>query len=216
MTKALPLVFAMALALLPGLAIASAGALCDRAALTASERHDVPLHVLLAITRVETGRSGPDGLTPWPWTMNIAGKGFWLDGRTEAQRLATRTVFSGQSSFDVGCFQINYRWHGQHFRSLDHMFDPAANADYAARFLSELYSEFGAWPKAVAAYHSRSPEFSQKYLRRFNQVAARLDAGTIGEQISALADRHDSTGASLASVSGKSAPVPMNSLWGSN
>jgi soluble lytic murein transglycosylase-like protein len=68
----------------------------------------------------------------------------------------------GARSYDVGCFQINYRWHGQHFASLDQMFDPDANAAYAARFLSELYAEFGDWSRAAGAYHSRTPVLSPR------------------------------------------------------
>lgn len=195
---------------------ADADGVCDRAALVASEASGVPLRVLLALTRVETGRSGAGGLRPWPWTMNIEGRGYWLGTRAEARGLATRTVFGGTKSFDVGCFQINYRWHGKNFRSLDDMFDPTANAEYAAGFLSELYAEFGSWPKAVAAYHSRNPIFSEKYLRRFNQIATNLNAGTIREQIASLPVSGIGAGASLASVSGTTSQVPLNSLWSTN
>ena len=33
---------------------------------------------------------------------------------------------------------INHYFHGRHFRSVEAMFDPHENVDYAARFLREL------------------------------------------------------------------------------
>ena len=54
------------------------------------------------------------------------------------------------------------------------MFDPDANAAYAARFLSELYAEFGDWSRAAGAYHSRTPKFANRYRGRFDRIRARL------------------------------------------
>ena len=54
--------------------------------------------------------------------------------------------------------QINYRWHGRAFPSLDAMFDPEYTATYAAQFLRTLYEERGSWSAAAGAYHSLSPE----------------------------------------------------------
>ncbi len=45
---------------------------------------------------------------------------------------------AGMQSIDVGCMQINLRAHPAAFASIDDAFDPAANADYAARFLRDL------------------------------------------------------------------------------
>jgi soluble lytic murein transglycosylase-like protein len=56
------------------------------------------------------------------------------------------------------------------------MFDPDANAAYAARFLSELHAELGDWSRAAGAYHSRTPSFAWKYRARFDRIRARLVA----------------------------------------
>ena len=53
------------------------------------------------------------------------------------------------------------------------MFDPATNANYAARFLSDLYSELGNWSEAAGAYHSRTPKYAQKYAARFDRIRER-------------------------------------------
>ena len=69
---------------------------------------------------------------------------------------------AGRRSFDVGCFQINYHWHGHNFPSLEAMFDPDTGADYAARFLQSLYAERGNWSAAAGAYHSQTPVARQR------------------------------------------------------
>lgn len=148
--------------------------ICDRAAIKAASRWDVPIDVLQAITRTETGRRSGGALRPWPWTVNMEGVGRWFDTQNQALAFAKKGFERGARSFDVGCFQINFRWHGQAFRSIEDMFDPWKNADYAARFLSELYTELGDWSAVAGAYHSRTPKFARRYRARFDRIR---DAG---------------------------------------
>ena len=148
--------------------------LCDRAAINAANTSNVPLDVLRAISRAETGRASSGGLQPWPWTVNMEGTGRWFATLDEARSYVFSHFKTGARSFDVGCFQINYKWHGEAFRSIDDMFDPQINADYAAKFLTELYGEFGNWADAAGAYHSRAPKFATKYSARFGRIKAGL------------------------------------------
>lgn len=148
--------------------------LCDRAARLAAAELGIPQEIMLAITRTETGRSTQGRLSPWPWTVNMEGKGVWFETRKKAQAFAEQRYDQGARSFDVGCFQVNHRWHGKNFSSIHAMFDPVENARYAAEFLSSLYAEKGSWPKAAAAYHSRTPEYADKYEARFNRILASL------------------------------------------
>ena len=144
---------------------------CDFAAAAASEASGVPIDILLAITRVETGRGGADGeARPWPWTINADGAGTWYDTQEEAVEAAGTHLTDGTGTFDVGCFQLNIRWHGDSFDNLSEMFDPDRNAAYAAEFLSNLYQESGNWADAVAAYHSRTPELADSYLQKVKAV----------------------------------------------
>ncbi len=159
---------------LSGAAWGDSELLCDRAARIAAAEAGVPSNVLLAITRAETGRAKDGRLAPWPWTVNAGGKGVWFATRAEALAFARKNQEDGKRNFDVGCFQINYRWHGNRFTDLDQMFEPIENARYAAEFLSRLYSETGDWSKATAAYHSRTPEFADRYMARFNRIMAGL------------------------------------------
>ncbi len=152
--------------------IADPSSLCEEAIRFASDREQVPLSVLSAIALNESGRKGAGGFRAWPWTVNMEGKGVWFDGPDEALAYARREFDRGARSFDVGCLQINYRWHGQNFASIEQMFDPTSNAIYAARFLRALYAERGSWEAAAGAYHSLNPVFATPYAARFSRLRA--------------------------------------------
>ena len=147
-------------------------ALCEAATMTAEEKHDLPVGLLRAISLVETGRRIRGAREAWPWTINLEGKGHWFDSYPEALAFARKALKQGRTSFDVGCMQINYRWHSKRFDSLEQMFDPRANADYAARYLIELKGETGSWEKASGYYHSRTP----KHFKRYRKMVASAHA----------------------------------------
>ena len=139
-------------ALLGAIALIFAGSLwaeaddslvCDRISQIASQQTGVPISVLKAISLTETGRKRGAEFRPWPWTVNMEGKGVWFDNEDDARSFVYKHFKRGARSFDVGCFQINYKWHHQNFNSLDEMFDPLINGLYAARFLTDLYREKG-------------------------------------------------------------------------
>lgn len=146
---------------------------CYQAIETAHQTRGTPRDVLLAITLTETGKKIGRRIQPWPWTVNMEGKGFWFPNRQDALTFVRKHFDRGARSFDVGCFQINYKWHHQHFESLEAMFDPQTNALYAARFLNDLYREKGNWSEAAGAYHSRTPKFATRYAARFDRYLAR-------------------------------------------
>lgn len=162
-------------------------AVCDRAANHAARQYGVPADVMLALTRTETGRADPDGLYPWPWTVNLQGKGFWFDSAEEVRAFVRRSIRRGELSFDVGCFQINYKWHGDAFASVEDMIDPWKNATYAARFLAELHRELGDWTQAAGAYHSRTARYAKRYVRRFERIRATLPKGA--HRLAGLSER---------------------------
>jgi hypothetical protein len=159
------------------LAASDPSALCERATVLAAEQTGVPLSVLQAIALAESGRSWGGGQRPWPWTVNFGGDGSWYDSSAEAQRAVAEYQATGGTNFDIGCFQINHRWHAGAFPDVATMFDPGANALYAAQFLLGLFAETGSWPDAAAAYHSRTPEYADRYRARFNRLHDGLDAG---------------------------------------
>ena len=147
---------------------------CEAAAQLAARSTGVPLDVLRAIALAETGRGGASGLRPWAWTVNMEGAGHWFPTEAAARAFVYEHFKRGARSFDIGCFQINYKWHGHRFRSIDQMFQPEANARYAAAFLKSLYAEFGTWSAAAGAYHSRTSAFARRYTSRFETLLAQL------------------------------------------
>lgn len=155
--------------------------LCDAAARHAAGNADVPVDMLRAIARVETGRVVDGRLVAWPWTVNMEGQGHWFESEQAAQEFVRAAYARGARNFDIGCFQINYRWHRGAFDSVEAMFDPRENAIYAARFLQELRGELGTWSNAVGAYHSRQPQRAQVYFDRFEEVHAGLDSLSASE-----------------------------------
>jgi Transglycosylase SLT domain len=146
--------------------------LCRPAIQAAEQRHNVPARLLAAIGRVESGRRDPEtGETnPWPWAVNTEGQGFLFESKAKAISAVTEMQARGIRSIDVGCMQVNLMHHPDAFPSLAQAFDPAANADYAARFLVKLYGQTGAWPKAAAWYHSATPELGENYARQVMAV----------------------------------------------
>lgn len=129
---------------------ASAGNPCEAQMAAAAQRYDVPLAVFYAVGLLETG--GRNGLRPF--TMNIEGRSSFNDTLAAALAAFAEARRKGARLIDVGCMQINYRWHGDQFASVEQMFDPAHNVDYAARFLRELKAREGTWTLAVARYNA--------------------------------------------------------------
>lgn len=153
---------------------------CDLAAQQAAQTSSVPLELLMAISRVETGRESDGETQPWPWAINQGGQGYWFDNADQAISFANDLLARGEDNFDTGCFQINRYWHSKNFDSVEAMFDPETNAAYAAAFLTSLFQSEGGWPAAVAAYHSRNPDAAQAYLTKVETALNDLRAaGTV-------------------------------------
>jgi hypothetical protein len=144
------------------------GAACRQAVAAAERAHGIPAHLLAAIARVESGRRDPvsGAVDPWPWTINADGQGSFYDNKAQAVAAALALQPRVTHSIDVGCMQISLTHHPHAFVSMDQAFDPAANADYGARYLLELYQRTGSWMQAVALYHSATPALGQAYMAK--------------------------------------------------
>jgi hypothetical protein len=144
-------------------------AICLRAILEAQERHGIPNNLLLGIGLQEAGTRRDGTLTVWPWAVNAAGEGRLFESAQAAMDWVRLRQAAGVGSIDVGCMQINLRWHPEAFQSLEEGFTPALNADYAARFLRDLYEQTGDWRVAAGSYHSFTPELRDIYLASLDQ-----------------------------------------------
>ena len=168
------LIWALLSAVVAALPAQARPELCESAAATAARETGVPLDVMLAVALTETGRQQNGQTRPWPWTANAEGRGYWFDTGDEAVAFARRLLARGQDLFDLGCFQINWHWHGAHFRRPEDLLDPLTAARYAARLLASLYDEYGSWDGAAGAYHSRTPAEAERYRARFRTLRAGL------------------------------------------
>jgi hypothetical protein len=140
---------------------------CEAAIARAERAEALPLGLLEAIGRVESGRVDPVDavIRPWPWTINVNGMGRMFDTKDATIEAVRALQAEGVRSIDVGCLQVNLLYHPNAFRSLEQAFDPGANAAYAARFLRTLFDESQDWTTAAAAYHSRTPDLGASYRR---------------------------------------------------
>jgi Transglycosylase SLT domain len=150
----------------------SPGDQCRSAIATAERGHGIPPQLLAAIGRVESGRRDPGtgAWGPWPWTINSEGQGFWFESKAEAIQAVLALQARGVRSIDIGCMQVNLKHHPAAFPSLDMAFEPAVNADYAARFLLQLYGQTGDWTKATADYHSSNPSEGEPYAAKVTSI----------------------------------------------
>lgn len=149
---------------LPGFAAAQD---CARLAASAGAEAGLPDGLLPAISLVEAGRGdGKGGIAPWPWTLNEGGKGMYFDTREEALAYLKEALARGVTNIDIGCMQLNWKWHSAGFASPEDMIDPVRNTRYAARFMTELHARLNSWEVAAAAYHSTDPERGQRYLEK--------------------------------------------------
>ncbi|POF30141.1 transglycosylase-like protein with SLT domain [Roseibium marinum] len=123
---------------------------CEREMIAAAQKYHVPLGVLYAVGLTETGRRN----SLYPYALNIEGKSVFPPSRLAARKDFLQARKHGKKLIDIGCMQINYHYHGKRFRSVDHMLEPRANVQYAARFLKDLRSRQGSWTMAVARYHA--------------------------------------------------------------
>ena len=134
---------------LPASAGAPMGA-CEREMARAAQAENIPLSVLYAVGLTETGQRG----LLQPFAMNIDGAARVAQSLPEAVAMFRAAQARGARLIDIGCMQINQRYHGAHFPSLEAMFDTRRNVAYAAHFLKELRAREPSWTLAVARYNA--------------------------------------------------------------
>ena len=165
--------------------LTSQSAQCRSAIAAAETKYRLPPALLGSIAKVESGRPvGSDGrMQAWPWTIDADGQALFLDSRPAAVAWARLGLQRGVRFMDIGCMQVDLRMHPDAFKSLDQAFDPAANADYAARYLRSLYDEaHGNWNVAVGWYHSHTIDLAADYRDRVAAVGAGILTGIGGPE----------------------------------
>lgn len=130
--------------------------------------YNIPFGLLKAIAITESGKKDPHtGLRePWPWTIGNQGKSYYCETKEEAVKLVRKLQHEGKTNIDIGCMQINLKYHGNVFSSLEEAFDPQVNIAYAASLLHKLKKKHHSWTKAICFYHSSQETHAQSYLKK--------------------------------------------------
>ncbi len=115
----------------------------------------VPAESLYSLALTESSRRLPYGERPWPWTINVAGKGYRFETREAAWQALLQFVRKYPlKRIDVGIAQVNLGWNGHLFTSFYDAFDPYTNLRVAANILRTCYDASpGSWIKAAGCYH---------------------------------------------------------------
>ena len=152
--------------------------LCDESIEIVAASSFVPREVLYKIARLESGRHMEGRHVSWPWSLNNGGKGYFLKDSATALSTLSSMRAKGKTNIDVGCMQLNIRWHADFFDSLQQMMNPLDNVRYAASYLEKLYKETGSWEKTIKFYHSRNAKFNSVYYAKYKKIKS-PDAGTV-------------------------------------
>ncbi len=115
---------------------------------------------LMGIAMNESAHRG----RPWPWTLNVAGRGMFFATREDAQAAIEQLLAAKRCDFDVGIMQINWCYHGKRFASAWHALSPATNIRAAESILTDNLQRSGSPMKAVAWYHSADPRAAGRTL----------------------------------------------------
>ena len=121
--------------------------------------------LLLGIGKTEAGRIiDKKELRVWPWTVNHAGKSLFFDNKKQMKNYVLKHLTKGDNNLDVGCMQVNLKWHKHNFKKVNDMISPEPNISYAASFLVQLKNKYGNWNEAIKNYHSSDPDKNKPYL----------------------------------------------------
>ncbi|MEQ8378892.1 transglycosylase SLT domain-containing protein [Parvibaculum sp.] len=145
---------------------------CEMAAIHHERENSLPRALLAAVAMAESGRysSKTRKARAWPWTINAEGRPYYFKTKREAIEKTQNLLDGGMRSIDIGCMQVNLRYHPDAFASLEDAFDPMTNVAYGADFLMRLRERTGSWQQAVANYHSQTASRGGRYFARVIRI----------------------------------------------
>jgi hypothetical protein len=127
----------------------------------AEKAYDMPKGLMSAIVTQESGGHA--------YALNVDGKAYKYRTAEEAG-YAIQDMAQRAYEIDVGCGQLNIRWHGVKFKNLGALLNPHVNMSYAAWHLSVLYKQTGSWAKAAAHYHSYDATKNRPYVCSLRRI----------------------------------------------
>ena len=140
---------------------------------------DVPHTVLYAIALTESGKQikSVGDYRPWPWTLNLAGRGYFFDSRLEAWQALMGWIGEGKRSIDIGLMQVSWKYHKDKLGNIWQALDPYHNLRIAAVILQDCFKQRRDWWASVGCYHSpKNSGRAQRYRLRVVGHWQRLEA----------------------------------------
>lgn len=110
----------------------------------AEETTGLPRNLIAAIAAQESSF--------WPWSVNLAGKGYYADSKESALANIGTT-----RNYDLGLMQINSEWLPRFGISAEDAIDPVMNVTLGALILLDCVERHGMWG-GIACYHAGSPK----------------------------------------------------------
>ena len=149
---------------------------CAVAVLEAEQNYHIKKGLLQTIATVESGRWSDlrQKRVAWPWTVQYNGHGRYYKTKEEAVAAIKSLQAQGITNIDVGCMQINLKYHGHAFNSVEDAIEPKHNVAYSAGFLRSLYDRNGNnWQKTAMQYHSKNHSQGLIYKNRLERYYAK-------------------------------------------
>lgn len=141
---------------------------------------NVPADILYALTVKESNtKMDNDTMSPWPFTINYKGKGYRYANYEQMILAARELLAKGHTAFDIGAFQVNWKWNGDRAESLEALGHPYKNGLVAAEILLEKYEQYGNWCVAAGRYHNPANKngYADIYGKEYCRVLRNIQSG---------------------------------------
>ena len=145
-----------------------------------AREYGLPPALLYAVALTESGQSSLSHgeFRPWPWALNIDGKGQYFPSRQSAWRALQAALTKTDASVDIGLMQVSWRYHHSSLGSSWQALDPYHNLRVAAELLRNCFIDHSNWIESAGCYHApNDPARANRYGRRIQERWAQvLDA----------------------------------------
>ena len=118
----------------------------------AARVHRVPPTLLFAIALQESVLRVDGRHLPYPWTLNVEGRGERFKTYRAALVRLEALLADGVTSVDCGAMQVNWRYHADKLRSPLLALNPWRNLEAGAQILRERFDETPDWRIATGRY----------------------------------------------------------------
>ncbi len=147
-----------------------------------ARENGLPAPLFYAVALTESGQRSlsQHRLRPWPWTLNVNGRGQFFASRKAAWRALQRALASDERSVDIGLMQINWRYHHQALGSAWQALDPYHNLRVGAAILRRCYAAEPDWWESLGCYHApndpvRAKKYRERVTRHWRRITQQRD-----------------------------------------